>query len=249
MPRKCSLSFLKWLYRLLDKIEDQLECTFQPNMHLYEDDLSRSNSKTTGKFYDRWLLWQENRKEWIEEQKKKKQEKYKKEIERNSVERQKYSQKINKRKTKIALSSRVTWLAYYGVDAHLERQFNAQKEKHIVKTLKETGAHRNTKKSSKRPRVTIPKKNYNRKYIRESMNIIQKQSPPCTMNNTLTARDLVRNGFTAQDVVEVANDIENERIERIKKEFTDKDGIEIASHTPYLSALDTLHKYLHSFDI
>lgn len=131
----------------------------------------------------------------------------------------------------------------------MERQHIAQKEKEYVQELKEKGAHRNVKKRTKRPRVTIPKKRQNRKYIREAMDVIQSASGSTLSHSKVTPQELVMKGFTQRDVIEAADDIEDGKIEQIKSQFYDRSGIEIDSQAPYKSALDTLHKYLHSFDI
>lgn len=143
-----------------------------------------------------------------------------------------------------------TCLTFHGVSEYLERQFNAQKEKHIVQSILETGRHRNVKKRKQKSRVTIPKKKYNRKYISEAMEVITKNSKPSPYTNkSLTTRDLAEKGFSHAEVIETANDIENVIEERIKNQFTDKDAIIMNKGVQYKSALQSLHSYLHSFNL
>ena len=81
------------------------------------------------------------------------------------------------------------------------------------------------------------------------MDVIQSASGSTLLNNKVTPQELVMKGFTQRDVIEAADDIEDGKIEQMKSQFYDRSGIEIDSQVPYKSALDTLHKYLHSFDI
>lgn len=233
--------------KLLSKIEDTLEWTFQPNVERYSNDQFRTNSKLTGTFYERSLLWKEKQDKWIEEEQKKKTSKLKKEIRKNHIETMRYSERHSRN---ASFNNRATWLTYAGVATHLERQFNAQKEKQVIEQLKESGKHRNVKKKIKNSRVTIPKKKYNRKYIREAMDVIEKQAiPSARTNQHLTTRDLASKGFTYRDVIAAANDLESETIDKMRSQFYDKEAIHIDNNTRYKSALETLHKYLHSFDL
>jgi len=112
-----------------------------------------------------------------------------------------------------------------------------------------TGKHRNSKKK-KRARVTIPKKKYNRRYMKEAMDVINTQKIPSSFTNEkLTTQDLSAKGFSFKDVIETANDLENETRERIKEQYTRNQDISFEKTTEYSSAVDTLHKYLHSFDL
>ena len=131
--------------------------TFQPNLSKYSTKKTRSNSKQTGKFYDRCLNWKENNEKWKEEELNKKIKKQEEEIQKNSVEKVKHSQKHLRSKSRNLLDNK-TCLTFHGVSEYLERQFNAQKEKHIVQSILETGRHRNVKKRKQKSRVTIPKK-------------------------------------------------------------------------------------------
>jgi hypothetical protein len=72
-------------------------------------------------------------------------------------------------------------------------------------------------------------------------------SPDTNMH--LTTLDLTNKGLTHDDVIKVANDLESKTHNRIKYQFTDTKGIKIDNKIGYTSALDTLHKYLHSFNI
>lgn len=113
-----------------------------------------------------------------------------------------------------------------------------------------TGAHRNVKKFSKKSRVTIPKRKYNRKYIREAMDVITKHSKPSpNTNKTLTTRDLAKKGFDHKQVIKVANELEENNIDRIKTQFTDKNALKIGEKVEYRTARQSLHNYLHSFAI
>jgi hypothetical protein len=159
----------------------------------------------------------------------------------------KYSERNSRNNS---LNSRATWLTQTGVVTHIDRQSKAKKEKEIVKNLKETGSHRNVKKQTNRSRATIPKTKYNKRYIRESMDIINRQSSTSPdKNQHLTTRDLANKGMSYDDVIQVANDLERESNSKIKYQFTDNDGITIENNVRYTSALATLHKYLHSFNI
>lgn len=133
----------------------------------------------------------------------------------------------------------------------MERQFKAQKEKEIVKELKETGRHRNVKKKSKKARITIPvKRKYNRKFIREVMGVIQNRNIPSSETNlAMTAQELALKGFDQDDLAEVANHIEDEKIKKIKEQFETNDSPQFPESTAYSTAVDTLKGYLRSFDL
>ena len=116
--------------------------------------------------------------------------------------------------------------------------------------LLETGLHRNVKRRKKLPRVTVPKKKYDRKLIREAMEVItNKGIPSPDTNERITTRDLIDKGFTHDDVIKTANDMELENIKNIKRQLVYGDGINIDSNYHYESAVATLHKYLCSFEI
>lgn len=209
---------------------------------------SDSNSKLTGTFYERCLSWKDNHDKWVEQEQKRKLSQLEKEIRDNHVETQKYSQR-HLRNLSRNINNRVTCLTYDGVANHLERQYVAQKEKQLVKELKETGSHRNMLKKKQSNRVTVPKKKYNRKYIREAMDIISKGVPSSETNKNLTTTDLALKGLSHDDVIEAANDIENDNTKSIQYQFFDKNGMKINQKTHYKSAMQTLHNYLHSFDL
>lgn len=50
--RKNAIEFIR-KNKLLDKIGEQMKCTFQPNMRRLSSENYRSNSKITGSFYER----------------------------------------------------------------------------------------------------------------------------------------------------------------------------------------------------
>jgi hypothetical protein len=137
------------------------------------------------------------------------------------------------------------------VDDHIDRQFKAHKEKEIVKNLQMTGAHRSVKKKSKKTRVTIPvKRRYNRKFIREVMGVIQNRNVPSSETNlAMTAQELALKGFDQDDLAEIANDIENEKIKKIKDQFETNDSPQFPESTAYSTAVDTLKGYLRSFEL
>lgn len=171
------------------------------------------------------------------------------EIAKHHIENKKYSRRhfLNEAKS---LQNPISCLSYEGVTTHVQRQQIAQKEKENISKMLETGVFGTSKKSLKTSRVTIPKKKYQRKYIRESMDVILKQSVPSPeTNQQITTRDLVSKGFTFEDVVMAANDIEEERIESMQRQFLDPNGVKIEDGSKFKSAVETLHQYLHSFDL
>ena len=113
--------------RYLNKFKDAFEWTFQPNLDRSAF-LSKSNSRTTGEFYERWIHWKENQIKWIQEQQKLKEDKINQEIIENHVETKKYSLRHFLNPSRNA-NQELTWLTYDGVSEHLKRQYIAQKEK------------------------------------------------------------------------------------------------------------------------
>ncbi len=175
---------------------------------------------------------------------KEKEAKLKAEIKQNHVETRKYSQRIS------SAHSRGSSLDHYGVATHYERQFKAQKEKQIVNYLKSVGGNRNTLKKRKRGRVTIPKKRNLKRFLQEAINVISSQSPPSVFANKLkSTQELGLEGFSSKEIIETADDIENGRREEINKQFRGNENIKFDEKTNYSTAVDTLHNYLHSFDL
>lgn len=69
-------------------------------------------------------------------------------------------------------------------------------------------------------------------------------------NQKITTKDLIDKGFTHDDVIKTANDIEQENIKNIKRQLIDNTGINnLDKGLQYESAVATLHRYLYSFEI
>lgn len=188
------------------------------------------------------MSWHRRKEDSLERVRKQKQSKLDKDIKRNHIETKKYSRRSNSSKT------RGTCLEYYGVKSHLDRQFKAQKEKELVAQLMSTGAHRNVKRR-KKSRVTIPKKSRHRKYLKEAITTINHHRVQSSANNPVTSEALSIEGFTLDQIVETAHDLENHSRERMKSQFIGDQDIKFEQETRYSSAVDTLHKYLHSFHL
>ena len=74
--------------------------------------------------------------------------------------------------------------------------------------------------------------------------------PSPETNEKITTKDLIeKKGFTYDDLIKTANDIEQENIKNIKRQLVDNDGINIDGSYHYESAVETLHRYLYSFEI
>lgn len=79
--------------QIFQKFKETIMCTFQPNLDR-PGYLNRSNSRTTGKFYERCINWKQNQQKWIEEQRKLQDEIIQKEINDNHVETKRYSKRV-----------------------------------------------------------------------------------------------------------------------------------------------------------
>jgi len=192
------------------------------------------------------VSWKHKQQQWKDQESKKKFELMQHEIEKNHIENKRYSERIHSARSTAGNGS---CLSYYGVDNHLERQYKAQKEKFIVEKLKAAGAHRNVKRRKRKTRVTIPKSRYIRKHIQESINVIQNQSIPSSITNQkLTTQDLAEKGFSVQDIVKVANDIERDNRE-LKYQYKQKDNLSFPEDTQYTTAVESLRSYMHSFEL
>ena len=124
-----------------------------------------------------------------------------------------------------------------------------KKKGKLLNKCLETGKHRNVK-TRKRARVTIPKKKYNRRFIREAMDVINSQKFTSSNTNQLvTTQELSSKGFSFKDVIDTANDLENTKRNKIKEQYTGNEDLAFDVTTEYSSAVDILHKYLHSFDL
>ena len=135
------------------------------------------------------------------------------------------------------------------LNIYKDKIMQKRKNKELEELL-ETGLHRNVKKHKNPPRVTVPKEKYRRKLIREAMEVITNVSIPSPeTNEKITTKDLIEKGFTYDDVIKTANDIEQENIKNIKRQLVDNDGINIDRSYHYESAVETLHRYLYSFEI
>jgi hypothetical protein len=53
-------------------MEEQMKCTFQPDMKRLSSENYRSNSKITGNFYERSITWKDAHEQWIEDSQKEK---------------------------------------------------------------------------------------------------------------------------------------------------------------------------------
>jgi hypothetical protein len=58
--------------KLLDKMEEQMKCTFQPDTKRLSSENYRSNTKITGNFYERSVTWKDAHEQWIEDSQKEK---------------------------------------------------------------------------------------------------------------------------------------------------------------------------------
>ncbi|CAI2367814.1 unnamed protein product [Moneuplotes crassus] len=224
--------------------ERYLNDTFQPSIKKSNDpNYYEPKSKLKGKFYDRCVSWKKRHDKWIKKAQKVQKRKLREEIKRSHVETMRYSLRSN------TARSPGTCLQYSGVTSHLERQHKAQEEKALITKLKSSGIHRNHK-SPPKTRVTIPSRTLFRLHLSSAMSTINAYRT-CEDGQRLTSKDLASKGFTIPEIIQTASDLENSSRERIKQQFTGEDQVlrDISKEDDYLSAVQTLHKYLHSFDM